>query len=74
MKKRYRKTVSRRKFLKTAGLASASLALGGCDMGKKLLPGDVLEEFIQKHFSEMRPDEIKEVKKTRVANLTGLVP
>jgi molybdopterin-containing oxidoreductase family iron-sulfur binding subunit len=62
MKKEPGKAVSRRKFLKTAGLASAALALGGCDLGKKLLPGDVLEEFIQSHFSEMSPDEIKEVK------------
>ena len=62
MKKENQEAVSRRKFLKTAGLASASLALGGCDLGKKLLPGDVLEEFIQSHFSEMSPDEIKEVK------------
>ena len=62
MKKEYPKAVSRRKFLKTAGLASASLALGGCDVGKKLLPADVLEEFVQSHFSEMSPDEIIEVK------------
>ena len=62
MKKECGEPVSRRSFLKTAGIASASLALGGCDVGKKLLPGDFLEEFLQKHFKEMSPDEIKEVK------------
>jgi molybdopterin-containing oxidoreductase family iron-sulfur binding subunit len=62
MKKECGEAVSRRMFLKTAGMASASLALGGCDVGKKLLPADFLEEFIQKHFQEMSPDEIIEVK------------
>jgi len=62
MKKECGEAVSRRSFLKTAGIASASLALGGCDVGKKLLPADFLEEFLQKHFNEMSPDEIIEVK------------
>jgi Fe-S-cluster-containing dehydrogenase component len=63
MRKEYGDTVSRRTFLKTAGIASASLAFGGCGVGEKLLPDDFLGEFFQSHFKEMGPDEITAVKK-----------
>ena len=61
MKKKYEKHVSRRSFLHAAGIASASLALGGCGLGENLLPRERLEEFIQGHFQEMSPDEINKV-------------
>ncbi len=62
MKKKYEKHVSRRSFLQAAGIASASLALGGCGLGDDLISRERLEEFIQSHFVEMSPDEIKKVK------------
>ena len=62
MKTEYGNAMSRRTFLKAGGIASASLALGGCGFGEKLLPGDFLKEFVQPLFKEMGPDEIKEVK------------
>jgi molybdopterin-containing oxidoreductase family iron-sulfur binding subunit len=63
MKKKYENAMTRRKFLKAAGIASASLALGGCGVGEELLQSDSFKEFFQSHFKEMSPDEIKEVKK-----------
>ncbi len=63
MKKEPGNAVSRRTFLKTAGVASASLALGGCGLGEKLLPSDdAFEEFFQSHFTEMSPEEIEKVR------------
>lgn len=62
MKKVSGDSVSRRTFLKTAGIASASLALGGCGFGDKF-HSDSLQEFVQSHFTEMSQDEIKEVKR-----------
>ena len=47
--------MNRRTFLKTAGIASASLALGGYTFSS-------IKEFVPSHFKEMSPDEIKEVK------------
>jgi molybdopterin-containing oxidoreductase family iron-sulfur binding subunit len=48
--------MNRRTFLKAAGIASASLALGGYGVHS-------INEFVPSHFKEMGPDEIKEVKK-----------
>jgi molybdopterin-containing oxidoreductase family iron-sulfur binding subunit len=62
MKKEHANALSRRTFLKGAGAATASLALGGCGFGEKLFSRDVAAEFIQSHFKKMDPDEIERVK------------
>jgi len=59
MGKEIKGAMDRRTFLKTAGVASTSLALGGCEM----LQGDALEAFVQSHFSEMSPDEINRARR-----------
>jgi molybdopterin-containing oxidoreductase family iron-sulfur binding subunit len=63
MSKRCGDAMSRRTFLKAAGIASASLALGGCGIADKLPSEDTLEEYFQNNFKEMSSDEIQEVKK-----------
>ncbi|MEE8398922.1 MAG: 4Fe-4S dicluster domain-containing protein [Desulfobacterales bacterium] len=50
--------MNRRTFLKAAGVASTSLALGGCQIPS----GDDLKALVQSHFAEMSPDEIKAVR------------
>jgi Fe-S-cluster-containing dehydrogenase component len=62
MKKKHANTVSRRTFLKGAGAAAASLALGGCGFGEKLISRDVVEGLTQSHFKKMDSDEIEKVK------------
>lgn len=54
MKKRPEKKITRRAFLKSAGVATASLGLSGC--------AGITEKFLQSHFDEMGPDEINRVK------------
>ncbi len=46
--------INRRTFLKSAGITTASLAVGGCT--------DFVEELIQSNFQQMGPDEIEKVK------------
>lgn len=62
MKNIHVNAVNRRTFLKGAGIATASLAIGGCGFGEKLFSNDIAAEFIQSHFKEMDPDEIEKVK------------
>lgn len=55
--------MSRRAFLKASGVASTSLALGGCGLGENFFPsGDDLKEFVQRHFNEMRPGDIDQMR------------
>jgi len=62
MKKLPENAINRRTFMKGAGIAGASLALGGCSLGGKLFQSDLLEQFFQSHFKEMDADEIEKVK------------
>lgn len=55
--------MNRRSFLKAAGIASTSLALGGCGFGEKMLSSDALKAFVQSHFTEMGPREMEAVRK-----------
>jgi Fe-S-cluster-containing dehydrogenase component len=54
MKKGHEKTLTRRDFVKGVGLATASLAMSGCT--------ENMQEFLQSHFTEMRPEEIAAVR------------
>lgn len=62
MKKVPKNAMNRRMFMKGAGIATASLALGGCGLGGKLLLKDRLEEYLQRHFQEMTPEDIEKVR------------
>lgn len=55
MKKGPEKKITRRAFLKSAGVATASLGLSGC--------AGITEKFLQSHFQEMGPYEISKVRK-----------
>jgi len=63
MSKKSEKAIDRRAFLKGAGMATASLALGSCGFAGKLVQNDTLSKFFQSNFKEMTPEEFESVKK-----------
>ena len=63
MKIEHKNAMSRRGFLKGAGIASAAVALSGCGVGENVVSKDDFEAFVQAHFNEMSPGEMLSVKK-----------
>jgi Fe-S-cluster-containing dehydrogenase component len=62
MKKIPDRAIDRRTFLKGAGMATASIALGGCSSEGNFFKSDLWSEFFQKHLKEMTPEEFEKVK------------
>jgi Fe-S-cluster-containing dehydrogenase component len=63
MSEKSEKAIDRRAFLKGAGAATASLALGSCGFAGKLVQNDSFSKFFQSNLREMTPEEYENVKK-----------
>ncbi len=48
-----KKKQSRRNFIKTGALVTTAVVVGGCNLSR--------EEFLQKHFKELTPEDLKKV-------------